>query len=150
MTAYAASVQFSLTSVSSWVSVSPGSTYQIRVARVEVSGSGSGNISFNVAVYSSALAGGTTLTPLTMRAGAPATSATVKTNATLAGAAIVLHSEGIATVSGADPVSMNSSYSPPFDLIMASGSTIVVNAYAASGSLTCIIYYEELRLQWSG
>lgn len=161
MTAYAAVFTWTATSTQK-LSVVPSSTYQIRVARVEVNGlitGGSQFMSYQVLVYpSNAATSGSTITPLPMRAGSPAATAVAKSNPTISGTSYQLHSE----ILGGSPVDalgnavyagMNSSYSSPFDLILSSGSTIVVQGVsiaAGTAPMSVVIYFEELRLAWSG
>lgn len=165
MTTYAASI--SPTALSTSLSISPSSTFQVRIARVEFNGNnngllGSGTIIFitySLGAYtSSTLSGGTIVTPLAMRSGAPAALATVKSGATATGTFSTLHLETNSAVNS-DPstaayelVQLNSTYTPAFDLILSAGSVFTVGAATniAANTLNIVVYFEELRLAWTG
>lgn len=147
------------------LTLTPSSTYQIRIARIETSGylySTNSFMSYVAGVYpSSTPTGGTAITPvLTMRSGAPATTATSKSGATISGSFATLHQEIVSSPFDSGGVSvyspMNSNYSFAFDLILSSGSTLYVASSTGTNggrvdaaSLTMIVYYEELRLAWT-
>lgn len=159
MTAYAASFTTSVSPASGILTITPGATYQVRVARIEVSAPGvtiaGAPTVIAMKVYpSSTPTGGTTLTPLPMRGGAPASTATVKSGASISGTNVVLHQEG-ATDSGGVGSSrdINTTYSSPFDLILSSGSALSLSfdsPYGSGWTWTLVVYFEELRLAWSG
>lgn len=157
MTAYAASVSAATGSLA--LTVTPSATYQVRIAKVESSGIlvNGGYATVTLRIYPSGTpSGGTTVTPFVMRGGAPAATASAKSGAAVSGSPIVLHIEA---ASGGDPaanvtyVSLNSSYSFPFDLILSAGSTLqalLTDNTTGLISPTVVVYFEELRLNWSG
>lgn len=149
MTAYAACIPAAATPK---LTITPSSTYQMRIARVEVFGNCSGPSS--TAFYSLSLypantpTSGTTVTPVAMVSGSPATTVTAKSGATISGTNAVLHSEAVALgggASGGDIGPMNSNYTFPFELILSSGATLLVSGGGTSASLAIAVYYEEIR-----
>jgi hypothetical protein len=153
MTTYAASRNFGGVGVPS-IGVLAG-TYPIRIARVEFWGyaqNSTGAVAVNTQVNNVAGAsftGGTAITSLPMRGGAPPSTATVKYGYSGMGGTRTYLT--ILTAGGSAGGSL-SSYTFPFDYIVPPGGAIDV---ASSGTLTnqfawcVIIYYEELRLAWS-
>ena len=81
-----------------------------------------------------------------MRNGSPAATATVKSGATVSGTNVLIHSEFNESIGTGTAVSMNSQYTFPFDLILASGSTLLL---APNAAVSVIVYFEELRDTWS-
>lgn len=142
MTAYAA-----VCSAGGKLTIVPSSTYQVRIAKVEATGLAvnGGSVGYSVYVHpSNTPTGGTTNTPLAMRSGAPATTATVKNAPTITGTNYLLHTETATSPVSGDLVYLNANYQFPFDLILSAGSTFVAD-FGGTG----VIYYEELRLAWS-
>lgn len=136
------------TSSTSAITVSPSSTYQVRIARIEANGiisSASASMGIAVKVFpSSTASSGSTATVLAMQTGAPATTATVKTGATISGTSITLHTELIAVNSTGDvPTSLNTNYTFPFELILSSGATFQLSP--TGNAPTMIVYFEEIR-----
>lgn len=130
------------------LTVVPSSTYQVRIAKVEATGfvANTGTIGYQLYVYpSNTPTGGTTNTPLAMRSGAPATTATVKNAPTISGTNYLVHTESVSSPVSGDGVYLNANYQFPFDLILSAGSTFVAD-FGGTG----VVYYEELRLAWSG
>lgn len=131
-------------------------TYPIRVSRVEFYGGLAGSspsppttvVTFVNNISGAGFSGGTSITPLPMRGGAPPSTATSKYGYTSSGTKVFL--APISAGGGAGPTSSN--YSFPFDYIVPPGSAVDVSQ---AGSLTSsytwmvAIYYEELRLAWS-
>lgn len=133
------------------LAVSPSSSFKVRIARIEAVGAaaagGSNIVSYSAILYpSSTPTGGTTLTPIAMRNGSPAATATVKSGATVSGTNVLIHSEFNESIGTGTAVSMNSQYTFPFDLILASGSTLLL---APNAAVSVIVYFEELRDTWS-
>jgi hypothetical protein len=132
-------------------------TYPVRIARIEFwadfysGGTSPPQQTFAyVSNYSGAsFSGGTTLTALPMRGGAPATTANVKYGYTS-----VSGTKSFITVlnAGNSDGPTVTTYTFPFDYILPTGSAIDVNG---GGTLTTdynwaiAIYYEELRLAWA-
>lgn len=131
MTTYVAGGQRSATNGD--VGVKAG-TYPIRIATIAAPTSGAGGY-FIYLVSSITLSGGTSVTPVPLRAGAPASTATCQV--------------GAATVSGSSlslDVATSAAWTPAFDLIVAPGAGIKVTVGA---SAYVIFYFEEIRqLSW--
>lgn len=152
MTTYAVTLT---TSTSAVLTVVPSSTYQVRIARIEGYATGApsaGTPTYSVAVYpGNTPTGGSTLTPLIMRSGAPTATAAVKSGATISGTNTTLHAEGTLadfTTGTYNPI--NSNYNFPFDLILSSTGTLVVGLQGNSGGpMSVTVYFEELRLAWT-
>lgn len=161
MSTYAATISPSATSAT--LNLSPSSTFQARIARIEFSAINSqflpnGNaaiVSYGVWVYPSAtLSSGTTVTPVRMLGTGPTASATVKSGGTVTGTGFLLHTETNSVTGGVDAANnallvsaqLNSNYTPAFELIVANGSIFQVFAssnYAAV--LNAVVYFEEIR-----
>lgn len=159
MSTYAASIAPNATSAI--VNISPSSTYQVRIAKVEFCATNASlvvpntvvSVSFGVWVCPSAtLSGGTTVTPVRMGGGGPVAAATVKSGGTVTGTSFQLHGEGNVS-SNTDQVNnvtivaqLNSSYTPAFELIVANGSIFQAGGTASPAtSLNVIVYFEEIR-----
>lgn len=158
MSTYAASISPGATTAK--LTIAPSSTYQVRIARIEVSATPNGNVPGNTVVsatYSLAViptgtaTSGTSVTPVSM-AGGPATTATVKSGATTSGTAFTLHQEQQLNTQTdlANTVecivNLNSNYTTPFEFIVSSGSVVVVSvATSISTSIVVVVYYEEIR-----
>lgn len=140
------------------LAVIPSVTWPVRIVRIEcnmVTGSTSPFLQYSVVVYTGAtLSGGSSIIPFPMRriTGVPAALATAKSGSTISGGTnVVFHGE-IQESTAVSPaiayLNMNSSYSFPFDLIVASGSIIWVPV-VSSGTTTIsslVVYFEELHL----
>lgn len=157
MTAYTATF-------TNWPAVSAGislgviaGTYPCRIARIEIT-CGFGAF-YEVLNYSgAAFSGGTTVTPLPLRGGAPATTATAKSSMTMTGTATLITAPHVGTtqVSGTTTTGVPETlaYDFPFDYIIPTGSGIYVTNLPFNSSTSptinsLAIYYEELRLSWS-
>lgn len=152
------------------LSIVPSSTYQVRIARIEVGAlvSSGASAGYQTSVYpASTPTGGITRTSLAMRSGAPASTASVKvgsyfgtgpgstgTGPQISGTGFLVHAEDVYTPAVSDANNstaqqFTSGYSFPFDLILSAGSTFYVLAYYYGGTITVYVYYEELRLAWT-
>lgn len=164
MTAYAASALFKPGTAYSGPCVClKANTYPIRIARVETSSS-AGPLFF-IMYHQASIGGisGTTFTPVALRGGAPATTATAWSNITAGptGTQSFITIESVASVSlsGTTTISIpgSSSYNFPFDYIIKPGDGFLCLANAGFTSSPASpytpasigVYYEELRLSWS-
>lgn len=161
MSAYAASISPSATSAV--LNISPSSTFQLRIARIEfcataaaiLAGGATISVSYSVLVIpTGTLSSGTTVTPVPMLAGSPASAATVKSGGTVTGTAFTLHTEknlnsnGDTTGTSSPTIvaQLNSNYSPAFELIVANGSIVQISAASSLATpLTVVVYFEEIR-----
>lgn len=153
MTAYAACGTFGPSTGGVAIGVLAG-TYPCRIARVELWANF--ERSQTVTNYSGAsFSGGTTVTPLAMRGGAPATTATVKISASMSGTATTITAVSAGSFGNTGTTTYGipgaSNYSFPFDYIVPPGSAIYMgnNVVDTQWSSILTIYYEELRLSWS-
>lgn len=130
-------------------------TYPCRIRQIEYFGGS--NSQFQIINYvSPSYTGGTAITPLPMRGGAPASTATAKVNVRSipTGTASPLNVQVVGAPGAAGTtVPGSTNYSFPFDYILPPGSAVF--AQVLPGLVTnfwnyCInIYYEELRLSFS-
>lgn len=124
---------------SNYVTVKAGSTYAIRLLRIEV-GTGA---AYSGLVYKyingGALTGGTNFTPLAMREGGPASTASGRTGVTAISGTGIL----ISFTPGA-----SATYQPPDAVILPAGSSSVLAATSGTNGFVTI-YFEELRLAYS-
>lgn len=143
-------------------------TYPIRIARIDMAANGWVTFVF-YHKPAATISGGTTVTPLPLRGGAPASTITCRS-----GLAATTISTGTTTITsmvvgsestmdnGAGGVNWiaqpgSQQYSLPFDYIVAIGDVFIVYiaTAAANGSFTpatsgsAAVYFEELRLSWS-
>lgn len=122
----------------SQMGVKCGTTYQMRIAKIEIASSTAGT--WVISKYTGiSFSGGTAITPLAMREGAPATTATSKQGATVSGTQALLTSQSIAATSSA-------SYQFPFDMIISPGNGLWINGV---NFVSVSVYFEDLRLAWS-
>jgi hypothetical protein len=155
MTAYVANTGVSS---SGSLTVTPVSS-EIRIAQVSFNsadgGTGSGNTIQCSTYLVGGTSGGTAVTPLPMRQGAPAATATSKSGATWTSITNVL-----SVVTGSGPTltytdgttgyyttTVSGAWQPPFDLIISPGTTLYAQANGNSG-VFLFIHFEELRLSW--
>lgn len=155
MTTYVAARNFAQTGVPS-LGVLAG-TYPVRIAQIEfygvyAAGGTSPATSVATSVYNctgASFSGGTTITPVPMRGGAPASTATAKYSySSMSGTKSFLT---IITAGGAGSAT-TSTYTFPFDYIIPPGNAIDVSAQGTLSSQyawAVAVYYEELRLAWS-
>lgn len=165
MTAYAAAFSASATSAS--ISISPSSSFQVRIARIEVCATnvqstgylGLISVGYGLGLYpTGTLSGGSTVTPVRMQSvpGSPVATATVKSGGSITGTYSNLHSESNYTLNTANDPSyptttivaqLNSNYVPAFELIVANGSVFTAGASSSGGAagLTVVVYFEEIR-----
>jgi hypothetical protein len=138
------------------VAVTAGS-FELKLTRIEawtapvitVSGDfWAGDVTAPISRYSGAASGGTAITPLPMRQGAPPSTATGRyaNPLTVGGTSSLL--AGFYTGATA-----TSSYDFPLDVTISPGSSIVVQPYLGTTSgnsyeALIVIYFEELRLTW--
>lgn len=162
MTAYTALGSFANGGTNQFFGIKPV-TYPVRIARIDMAANGA--VQFVFYHYkTSNLTGGTTVTPLPLRGGAPASTVTCKTlmttsNFTGTGTIIVTQIVGSyhqttdslgAITTTPDPGSSN--YSFPFDYIVAVGDSFVCQVVTNATTPTsggASVYFEELRLSWS-
>ncbi len=158
MTTYSAARNFGGTG-GSGLGVLAG-TYPVRISKIEFWGSRVvGGTTGTQIVYASvthcagaSFSGGTSITPLPMRGGAPPSTATVKYGySSVSGTKsfLTIISTGSPGPSGS-PSTAN--YTFPFDYILAPGSAIDVNGGGTLDNTynwAINIFYEELRLAWS-
>lgn len=149
-----------VTGANNFLTIKAGSTYAVRIVRVEYGGAAAGGISIYKYVGGGTITGGSVIIPEPMREDlvTPASTATAKAAATgVSGTGIPLSAAQLGGfyTTAANPNTDQFSYSsgswqPPFDLILRAGSSSVFAAFLAGGSgLTTAIYFEELRLQWA-
>lgn len=126
-------------------------TYPVRLAKVDgafVQASGITELFAGSKFLTSTLTGGTAVTPVALRDGAPAPTATVKSAATASGTQRQLFSQ----ITGGSTSGVATTYQFPFDCIIAPGNVFQLSIAAFSGSInngTLLIHFEELRLNWS-
>lgn len=137
--------------------VVPGPTFPVRIARFEVWANGQLTAAPSH-VTSAHVTGGTAVTPMALRGGAPASTASVTTGATVSGTQHIMSilSAGSTqfTIIGTSHTNTytpgTSNYTWPFDYILIPGEAFTVSLSAFNFlSIYATIYYEELRLQWS-
>lgn len=143
------------------LTVAPGTDYPVRIAKIEVGGydfqtvSSGGyvgaSVGYGSGVYTGGvLTGGTAITPLPMRSGSPAATATARSGGSVSGTFVDIHAEEqVQYAAGAASAALNSTYSPAFDLILESGSTFYLSAFSGTSVDCAAIYFEELRENWS-
>jgi hypothetical protein len=150
MTQYVATVQGG-----SQLQIKAGANFDVRLIRAELFtfafNGASSSVSVDKRVGSPTLTSGTTITPAVTREGpaAPAAEATVKSGATLGGSYTTYNfffSQDVSSDGTTDATSLNTSYTPPADVILRAGSSSILT-FTVGYSVT--VYFEELRLFWS-
>jgi hypothetical protein len=127
--------------------------FEVRVGRIELFATS--ETFYTITGYSGAGSGGSVLTPLPLRGGAPACTAFTRTGFQAAGTESFFTEISVGThernpdnsISG---VPASSSYDFPFDYILRPGSSVAIEILLSeSGEKQVItVYFEELRLSW--
>jgi hypothetical protein len=134
-------------------------SYDVKIAHVGFTSSDGGTGSGNILQCSTHLVGGTSggtaVTPLPMRQGALAATATSKYGTTWTS---IVSTLGVVTGSGPSfsytngttnfySTTVSGTFQPTFDLILSPGSTLWTSV-GGNGGVYLFIYFEELRFSW--
>ena len=159
MTAYAASYNFTNSAGTPFVyfTLQANSPFPVKLRRIDAWADGeSWYYIYNYSGMS--VSGGTSITPVPIRGGAPTATATVKAGGTASGTSSLLTTMNsgsssfviIGTGHTIEYAPGNSQWATPFDYIIPVGSGVSVAMQVPTNLIsTTTFYWEELRLQWS-
>lgn len=122
--------------------VKPSGTLAVKILNVDLISTAFFYYSINVYTGGGTLTGGSTITPIPLRSGAPAASATVKSAVTaVSGTAhAFVSSKGVAA-------NATESFVPKGSLILGGGSNVVFAVSLPGSSADVYVYFDEQRLQ---
>lgn len=140
------------------ISIKAGATFDVRLIRVDLYLYNFGAISASVGktIAPSGYSGGTVLTPYPTREGpgAPTAGATCRNGATITGGTggatfYYVSDVGVDQAGANVQTQLNTSFSPPTDIILQAGSSSVLSVAPFANSASITLFFEELRLFWS-
>lgn len=130
--------------------------YEVRISQVVVYSDSPFGYFIRICRYDSGTLSGTSVTPIPLRQGAPAASATAVSGVTVSGTQRTIQlffigpGETLATPSSSAVYhGASAQFQPPLAVTISPGSVFVVNGQPSDGTMATTIYFEELRLAGS-